>query len=50
MGNEVIRIGDIDIGRIKFHRYKDSIFLYDVGINNILISGKTCFRQKNCIF
>ena len=44
MSNECIKTGDIDIERIKFHRYKDSIFLNDVGINNMLISDKTCFR------
>ena len=32
MGKKIIKFGDIDVEKDKFHRYKSSILVYDVDI------------------
>ena len=47
MGKEIITFAVIDIEKHKFHRYENSIFLNDVGIDNILIFNRISSGEKN---
>ena len=52
MSKEIITIGDIEIEKHKFNRYKNQLFLNDVDIDNILISKKNSSSKnyyKYCI-
>ena len=39
MGKENLTFGDIEIGRDKFYRYKNPIFLENLSIENVLVSN-----------
>ena len=43
MGKETITFADNNIEKQKFHRYKNSILLNDVDIDNIIISNNNFF-------
>ena len=43
MGKETITFGDNNIEKQKFHRYKNSILINDVDIDNIIISNNNIF-------
>ena len=47
MGKEVITFTVIDIEKHKFNRYENSIFLNEVGIDNILIFNRISSAEKN---
>ena len=47
MGNEILTFGDIEIEKHKFQRCKNSIFLEDVEIDNILVSNNISSSKKN---
>ena len=48
IGKEILTLGDIQIEKNNFYRYKGSIFRgTDVDINNILVSKKISFGEKN---
>ena len=40
-------IGDIETEKHKFHHYKNHISIEDMDINNVLISNKISFSEKN---
>ena len=46
MGKKVITFDEIEIEKYKFHRYKSSIFLEDVEIDNVLVSNKIFSGEK----
>ena len=47
MDKEIIKFGDIEIEKHKFHCYENLIFLEDVDINNVLISNKISSGEKS---
>ena len=46
MGRKIITLGDNEIEKRKFHRYKNPIFLKGVNIDNMLISTKFLLARK----
>ena len=36
MGKEVIKFGNIEVKKQKFHQHKSSILIYDININEIV--------------
>ena len=40
MVEEIVTFDDIEIEKHEFHRYKSPIFLEDVDIENVLVSGE----------
>ena len=47
MGKELLRFGDIEIEKNKLYRYKSPIFKKDVHVDNVSVSNKICFCEKN---
>ena len=49
MGKEISMLGDIQIEKNQFwnFRYESPIFLRDVNIENVLVSNKISFSEKN---
>ena len=47
MGKENLTFGDIEIGRDKFYRYKNPIFLENISIENVLVSNQVSSGEKN---
>ena len=47
MSNEILTFSDVDIENDKFCRYKNPIFLEDVGIQNVLVSNDISSSKKN---
>ena len=47
MGKRIITFGKIEIEKHKFYHYKNSTFLKDVDIDNLLISNKISSSKKN---
>ena len=46
MGKEILMSGDIKIEKHKFYRHKNSTFVEDVGINEVLVSNNISFGEK----
>ena len=44
MGKKIIKFGDIDVEKDKFHRHKSSILVYDVDIK--IVSSNQPFGKK----
>ena len=48
MGKEILTFADIEIKKNKnFYRYKKPVPLRDIDIENVLVSNKISFREKN---
>ena len=47
MGKEILTFGDIEIEKNKFYRSKSSILKKYVDIENVLVSNKMFFGEKN---
>ena len=47
MANENLTLGNIEIGKKKFYRYKSPVLLRDVEIEKVLVSNKISFGEKN---
>ena len=47
MGQEILTSGDIKIEKYKFYPHKTPIFLKDLDIENVLVSNKISFAEKN---
>ena len=47
MGKEILTFVDIEIEKNKLYRYKSPIFLWNVDINNILVSSKISSGGNN---
>ena len=41
-----IKIGDIEIQKQKFHKYKESISIKNIDIDKIVVSNKTSFGKE----
>ena len=46
MGNEIIRISDIEVQKHKFHQHKSPISIHDVNIGRIVIPNKFPFGKN----
>ena len=46
MGNGMIKFGDVEVEKHKFHQRKNPISIYDVDIDKIVISKKVSFDKK----
>ena len=42
----IIKFGDIEIIKQKFHRHKKPISIKNIDINKIVVSNKVSFREK----
>ena len=49
MGNGMIKFGDAEVEKHKFHQHKNPISIYDVDIDKIVISKKVSFGKKRFI-
>ena len=49
MGNGMIKFGDVEVEKHKFHQRKNPISIYDVDIDKIVISKKVSFDKKSFI-
>ena len=48
MGKEILTFGDVEIEKQNFcYHYKRPIFLGDADIENVLVSNKISFSEKN---
>lgn len=45
MGEKIIRFGDIEVKKRKFHQHKSPISIYDVNIDRVVISNKIYFGK-----
>ena len=45
MGEKIIRFGDIEVKKRKFHQHKSPISIYDVNIDRVVISKKIYFGK-----
>ena len=43
---KVIKLGDIEIQKQKFHQHKEPISVKDIDINKIVVSNKVSFGKK----
>ena len=46
MGKTIMKFGDIEIEKQKFHHHKRSISIKNVDINKIVVSNKVSFGKK----
>ena len=46
MKKTIIKFGDIEIEKQKFHQYKISISIINIDINKIVASNKVSFGKK----
>ena len=46
MDEKIIKFGETEIEKYKFHQHKYLIVIYDVDINKILVSSKVFFSKK----
>ena len=46
MEKTIIKFGDIEIEKQKFHQHKKPISIKDIDINKIIISNKVSFGKK----
>ena len=47
MEKTIIKFGDVDIEKQKFHQHKKSISIKNIYINKIVVSNKVSFGKKN---
>ena len=47
MGKEIIKFGNIKIGKRNFHHRKNLILLEDLDIDNMQVSSIVCSSKKN---
>ena len=47
IGEEILMFADAKVENDKFYCYKSPIFIEDVDINNVLVSNKIAFGEKN---
>ena len=47
VGKNIITFSDTGIEKHKFYQHKNSISIYDVDINKIVVSGKFPFAKKD---
>ena len=45
---EIIKLGDIEIEKQKFHQYKEPILIKNRDINKIIVSNEVSFGKKRC--
>ena len=45
---KILKFGDIEIRKQKFHQHKEPITIKSIHINKIAISNKVSFGQKGC--
>ena len=45
---EIIKFGDIEIEKQKFHQYKEPILIKNRDINKIIVSNEVSFGKKRC--
>ena len=45
---EIIKFGDIEIEKQKFHQYKEPILIKNRDINKIIVSNEVFFGKKKC--
>ena len=50
MGNGMIKFGDVEVEKNKFHQHKNSISIYDVDIDKIVVPKKVSFGKKSFYF
>ena len=50
MGKEIIKFGNIKIGKRNFHHRKNLILLEDLDIDNMQVSSIVCSSKKIKIF
>ena len=46
MAKEIIRFGNIDLEKHKFHQHKSPILICDVNIDKIVVSDKVPLSKK----
>ena len=46
MAKEIIRFGNIELEKYKFHQHKSPISIYDVNIDKIVVSDKVPLGKK----
>ena len=46
MGNEIITFGNIEVEKLKFNQYKNTVAMYDVKIDRIVVYNSIPFSQK----
>ena len=46
MEKTIIKFGDIEIGKQKFHQHKRPISIKNIDINKIVVSNKVSFGKK----
>ena len=46
MGKKIIKSGETEIEKHKFHQHKDQISLYDVDFKKVLVSNKASFHKN----
>ena len=47
MGNEILSFGNTEIEKNKFYCHNTPVFFGDVDIENVLVSKKISFGEKN---
>ena len=47
MGKEIVKFGNIKIGKRNFHHRKNLILLEDLDIDNMQVSSIVCSSKKN---
>ena len=47
MGKETLTFGDIEIEKNKFYSHKSPVPVSDIDIENVLVSKKISFGEKN---
>ena len=46
MEKTIIKFGDIEIEKLKFHQHKSPISINNIDINKILVSNKVSFGKR----
>ena len=46
MEKTIIKFGDIEIEKLKFHQHKSPILINNIDINKILVSNKVSFGKR----